>query len=150
MKSSKVTSASGPGRMSLYPAPSSCPNGYHPLGTYDSANGETPFQLCPSISSPRTDNLSAGTLFDAKIGTIPRPIREANTRPGSPRSPVTITARNRAATSRIDFATATARRITSRSHQQPPLTLTFASSMMRMETVFRMRASRSFRAGPSS
>jgi len=48
------------------PKPAGCPTGLHPLGTFDSSNGEMPVELCPSTPSPRTDNLSAGTPdFDA-------------------------------------------------------------------------------------
>jgi hypothetical protein len=47
------------------PAPASCPSGFHPLGTFDSANGEMPVQLCPPTASPRSDNLNAKGDFDA-------------------------------------------------------------------------------------
>ena len=56
------------GRISGFPAtaaPATCPSGFHPLGTYDPANGQTPVQMCPLTSSPRTDNLNAGSFFDA-------------------------------------------------------------------------------------
>jgi choice-of-anchor A domain-containing protein len=46
-------------------APATCNTGFHALGTYNPANGETPVQLCGNTSSPRTDNLGAGTNFDA-------------------------------------------------------------------------------------
>ena len=52
-----------------------CTSGFHPLGTNNPANGETPVQLCPKISSPRTDNLNAGSNFDAYnwCDTTPNP-----------------------------------------------------------------------------
>jgi hypothetical protein len=66
------------GRISGVPsgaAPATCPSGFHPLGTYDPANGQTPVQLCPLTSSPRTDNLSGGSFFDANnwCDTTPNP-----------------------------------------------------------------------------
>ena len=56
------------GRIVGVPAktPTACKSGFHLLGTYNASNGETPIQLCPPTSSSRTDNLNAGTYFDAK------------------------------------------------------------------------------------
>ena len=57
------------------PKPAQCVSNLHPLGTTDPASGETPVQLCPVASSPRTDNLGAGTNFDAYnwCDTTPNP-----------------------------------------------------------------------------
>ncbi len=39
---------------------------YHPLGTFNSSNGDQPVQLCPATPSARSDNLGNGSpLFDA-------------------------------------------------------------------------------------
>ena len=52
-------------------APAACtgttpPGTYHPLGTFNSSNGEQPVQLCPATPSARSDNLGNGSpLFDA-------------------------------------------------------------------------------------
>ena len=56
------------GRIVSVPAKTqaACKSGFHLLGTYNASNGETPIQLCPPTSSPRTDNLNAGTYFDAQ------------------------------------------------------------------------------------
>ena len=55
------------GRINQVPnsLPAKCTSGFHLLGTNNPANNETPIQLCPKISSPRTDNLTARTNFDA-------------------------------------------------------------------------------------
>jgi len=60
-------------------APSNCssttPAGaYHPLGTPNPSNGQTPVELCPS-TSPRSDTLGAGQFFDANnwCDTTPNP-----------------------------------------------------------------------------
>src|SRR5579863_1570296 len=65
------------GRITSVPStvPSKCASGFHPLGTYNSANGETPVQLCPKTSSPRADTLNGGSNFDAGnwCDTTPNP-----------------------------------------------------------------------------
>src|SRR5258708_3765533 len=75
--SCRVVAVSG-GRIVGVPSsapPAGCANGFHPLGSYNPANGETPVQLCPATSAARSDNLNAVTNFDAHnwCDTTPNP-----------------------------------------------------------------------------
>src|SRR5215469_15334869 len=50
--------------------PSNCTSstpagGFHPVAIFNPANGDLPVQLCPTTPSSRSDNLAAGTNFDA-------------------------------------------------------------------------------------